>query len=476
MVAPMGASLSQVGPKLSIIVLAYNGEAFLEACLSSLLAQSGSIAEIIVVDNASTDHSVDVVQHCCPAARLIRSRTNLGFSGGCNLGLRAAAGEFLVLLNQDTRVGPGWVETLLGGLQAHADAGIMGCKILYPESRKIQHAGGWVEWPLGYAHHFGYGEEDHGQWDQPRSVEFVTGAALALRRTTLEKIGYLDEQFWPGYFEDLDYCHRAAAAGLATWYWPAAVVWHRESPSTEPAGRSRHYQRGRLRFVLKDLPPARFLSEFVPAEQAAQAAAIAGDESQALRLAYLAMIPDLPRVWRESWQSDAATIKAGITALQQLRAHAWQLDWQRLTSQEAGGVSVGQWTANASGVIDNDLEALLLSGPPDLLPEYVERVRARRTGLAPSETAWLDVKEYQFRSPIPVVGKWIARLRGWWYGLAARWALLYFMQQQEAINRRQESYRRAVGQRLLDLAEENALLAARLAEFRQYSEDGDAQR
>src|SRR5258708_31454155 len=138
MAAPVGASLSQVGPKLSIIVLAFNGEAFLEACLMSLLAQTGATAEIIVVDNASADNSVAVVEQCCPAARLIRSRTNLGFSGGCNLGLRAAAGEILVLLNQDTHVAPGWAEALVAGFQSRADIGILGCKIMYPGADKIQ--------------------------------------------------------------------------------------------------------------------------------------------------------------------------------------------------------------------------------------------------------------------------------------------------------------------------------------------------
>src|SRR5262249_17265592 len=160
--------------------------------------------------NASTDHSVDVVQRACPAARLIRSAANLGFSAGCNLGLRAAAGEYLLLLNQDARLQPGCLEALLAGFDAHPEAGILGCKILYPESHTLQHAGGWVDWPLGYAYHFGYQETDRGQWEQPRSVEFVTGAALALRRPVMDQIGCLDEQFWPGYFEDLDYCRRAA--------------------------------------------------------------------------------------------------------------------------------------------------------------------------------------------------------------------------------------------------------------------------
>ncbi len=469
----MGAPVSEPRPTLSVIVLAYNGEAFLDACLSSVLAQSGATTEIVVVDNASTDQSVAVVQRCCPAARLIRSATNLGFSGGCNLGLRAAAGDCLVLLNQDTRLGSGCLEALLAGFHAHPEAGILGCKILYPETHTLQHAGGWVDWPLGYAHHFGYQETDQGQWEQARPVEFVTGAALAARRTVLEQIGYLDEQFWPGYFEDIDYCRRAAAAGWAIWYWPAAVVWHHESPSTNPAGRARYYQRGRLRFVLKHLPPARFLSEFVAAEQAAQPAAIAGDESLALRLAYLDMIADLPRVWRPAWQADAATIKAGLAGLLQLRARAWQLDWQRLSELEAGSVPPEPWAADQRGQNQN---ALLLSGPPDLLPDYVALVGARRSGGRPGPSPWLDFKEYEFHSAIPGLGKWIAALRRWWYGLLTRWVLLYVMQQQEAVNRRQESYRRAMGQRLLQLAEENALLAARLAELRPEAGEDDKPR
>jgi len=251
------------------------------------------------------------------------------------------------------------------------------------------------------------------------------------------------------------------------------MVWHHESPSTPAAGRSRPYQRARLRFVLKHLPPARFLSEFMPAELAGQPVAIAASESQALRFAYLALILDLPRIWRQAWQSDETTIRAGLAALQQLRAHAEQLDWRRLTNLEAGAMPLGQDVSRASGQFGDDQEALLLSGNADLLPEYVARVESRRTGVPPADAAWLELKEYQFRSALPVVGPWLAALRRWWFGLAARWAMLYVMQQQEGINRRQESYRRAIGQRLLDLADENALLAARLAELETDVKPGD---
>ncbi len=272
-------------PTVSIIIPVWNGEAYLEACLTALLAQEGASFEVIAVDNASSDGSVPLVAEKFPTVRLIRNTTNLGFAGGCNVGLRAAQGDYLILLNQDTRVNPGWLAVLVETLQDES-IGIVGCKIFYPDGVTLQHAGAWFEWPLGLAHHHGYGEADSEEWSTAREVEAVTGAAIALRREVLEKVGLLDEGFWPGYFEDSDWCLRIRRAGYKIWYQPAATLLHQESTSIrDPLLRSQFYQRGRLRFLMKHTPPGRFLSEVVPAEERYQEPAIMGLEIIYLRQA-----------------------------------------------------------------------------------------------------------------------------------------------------------------------------------------------
>ncbi len=447
--------------KTSVVIPIWNGRPYLAACLDALQSQTDADFELIVVDNASADGSADLVAEGYPSARLIRNARNLGFSGGCNVGMRAAQGEAFILLNQDTRVSPGWLAALVRAFDENPSAGIVGCKGLYPDDRRVQHAGGWIEWPLGFTHHYGYQEPDNGRWDTAREVDFVTGAAMGIRRAVIERIGLLDEGFWPGYFEDVDFCLRARAAGYRVWYCPQAVFLHHESPSTDSAVRSRAYQRGRLRLALKHLPPARFLAEFAPAELAAQRAAIQGRESRALRLAYLETISDIPALARQCWSADDAVVGDLIAALQRLYRQAWQVDWEVMGEMAPAVVPLS--ARPSSGDSGAEMPNAVPATAEDLYPQYAQLVQARRAGAPPSDAPWLDFKEYQFRSSSPVIGPLIARLRWLWFNVAARWAVLYLLQQQEAINRRHEEYRRAMGQRLLDLAEENMLLAANLA-------------
>ncbi len=155
--------------KTSIIIPVWNGSAHLPACLDSLLRLNAptTALEIIAVDNASTDGSADLLAGRYPQVRLVCNARNEGFAGGCNRGLQAATGDYLILLNQDTVVTPSWLDWLQAALEDPA-VGVAGCKILYPDSQTIQHAGGWLEWPLALAHHHGHGELDQGQWDRHR--------------------------------------------------------------------------------------------------------------------------------------------------------------------------------------------------------------------------------------------------------------------------------------------------------------------
>ena len=240
---------------VSVIIPVWNGERFLRPCLDAILAQGWDSLEIIAVDNGSQDGSAALISDHYPLVRLLRNQHNLGFAAACNQGVRQAGGDVLVLLNQDVQLNPGWLAAMLAVL-SDEKVGIAGCKLVYPDDTTIQHAGGYMEMPLWYGRHFGAGETDHGQWDEPRQVPFVTGAAWAMRRQLFLDLGSLDEGFYPAYYEDADLCYRARAHGYQILYVPTARAVHWESSSTARFHLPLIYHRSRLRFVLKHCPLA----------------------------------------------------------------------------------------------------------------------------------------------------------------------------------------------------------------------------
>ena len=253
--------------KASIIIPCWNGMSFLPACLEAVQAQVPQTDEVIVVDDASADGSADYVAETFPHYRLIRNPRNLGFPGSGNAGLRVSSGDVLILLNQDAIVQPGWIGAIKQAFDLQ-QVGIVGCKILYPDGRTIQHAGGRLNPVTLEGFHTGFGELDNGQYDTPGEVDFVTGAALALRRTLYQRIGGLDEQFSPGYYEDVDLCLRATRAGYAVMYWPSAVVHHLESGSFRSTlqvyGQSYIVYRSRIRYLFKHSTTDEILEGFLP--------------------------------------------------------------------------------------------------------------------------------------------------------------------------------------------------------------------
>src|SRR5205807_455502 len=166
-------------------------------------------------------------------------------------------GELLAVVNPDVRVQPGWLRALAAGLRAHAGErpAVVGGKLLYPDGR-VQHAGGTFAWPAAATAHAGRGEPDGDAFTEDRAVPFVTGAALAITRAAATALGGFDAGFWPVYFEDVDLCTRAWAAGYSVWYIAAAVGVHAESASLAHGGATyfRYYQRNRLRYVLAPYP------------------------------------------------------------------------------------------------------------------------------------------------------------------------------------------------------------------------------
>jgi GT2 family glycosyltransferase len=324
----------------SIIVINWNGAAYLDACLKALLAQTAAGDEVLVVDNDSTDGSVELLRSRFPDVRLVRNARNLGYAGGANVGLRSAQGDLFVLLNPDVEVHPGWLRALMGALREE-QVGVVGCKLYYPDGQTIQHAGGIITFPLATADHYGYRQRDEGQWDREREVDYVTGAALALRRDVLDGVGFFDEGFYPAYYEEVDFCFRARDAGYQVRYVPEAVATHHEHAALgeESYWYIRYFHRNRLRFVLKHRGPQWFVEDFVPAEKAWVREGVPPRARRAFGSVYLEVLLDYPR-WEDAhqahlhpWHSragqvgarrvDSSTVVGVLDGLAQLRAWVW---------------------------------------------------------------------------------------------------------------------------------------------------------
>ena len=256
-------------PSASVVVVSYNTCDYIAECIDSLLALDYPDVEIIIVDNASTDGSIPLIKRRYPQVELVELPDNKGFAGGASVGLFMAQGDILATVNPDVRLDPGWMRAVALTL-ARPDVGIVGSRILYPDGRTIQHAGGIVHYPLATTDHIGRGEIDRGQYNLEKPVSFVTGAALAMRRDVGHLLSFFDEDFFPMYYEDVDLCWRAECEGLQTIYQPQALAYHRESVTVDRKAVRYYsfYHANRLRFVVKNYSPEQLLGDFLPAEAA----------------------------------------------------------------------------------------------------------------------------------------------------------------------------------------------------------------
>ena len=218
-------------PRISVVIPVYGKLEYTLACLRSLVANPPTDAfEVIVVDDASPDDSAETLAQVS-GIRLLRNASNLGFVGSCNAGAAAAEGAFLIFLNNDTQVMPGWSEELLRCFELRADCGIAGSQLVYPDGR-LQEAGAWVfadasAWNIG---RFDVRTDPAVRY--ARKVDYVSGASLAIRREVFAGLGGFDLRFAPGYYEDTDLAFAARAAGWSVWYVPNSVVVHAEGISS----------------------------------------------------------------------------------------------------------------------------------------------------------------------------------------------------------------------------------------------------
>jgi GT2 family glycosyltransferase len=242
-------------PKVTIIVLNYNGLADTQACLDSLTLLDYPNCEVIVVDNGSTDGSVPAIRERFPTVTVLEIGDNLGYTGGNNAGLTyalAQGADYMLLLNNDTEVATNLLGRLIEAAEADHLIGMAGPTIYYYEQPDvIWSAGGGIDWRRGKTRMIGLDERDEGQFGaEARTVDFVTGCALFVRRAVVEQVGLLDERFF-AYYEETEWCVRAARAGYKIAHVPLARMWHKISPSARADSPLVHYYmtRNRLLFL-----------------------------------------------------------------------------------------------------------------------------------------------------------------------------------------------------------------------------------
>lgn len=405
--------------KISIVVLVWNGERFVEPCLSAVLAQDYEDKEVIVVDNASTDGSVDLIRSGFPGLRLILNEVNLGYATGNNVGIAATTGDVVVLLNQDTEVRPDWLAAIAETFR-DPTVGVVGCKALYPDGRTIQHAGVVVRAGDAFTSHIGQGEIDQGQYDQPGPVSYVTGASLAIHRRVLDRLGGLDEGFGPAFYEDLDYCDQVRRAGFQVVYQPQAVLVHHETTSLPENSYPRvaAWHRNRVHYILRQWPAGEITGAFAQAESKAIDSSQWLDDAVARARSYWDNLVALPFVAGQREQRD--TLGTGLTAQQTLHV-AETLQTLRLGAMEQGDVLI----AAADRDIDlacRDIGFQTLVGP------------GRLRELGESMNTLHMLPEHRFASSIPVLGPLVARFRELWLSVAARWYVFPVIQQQSTLN------------------------------------------
>lgn len=221
--------------KLSVVIVSYNVRSFLTACLDSVQrALEGIESEVFVVDNHSSDDSVEAIARDYTWVHLINNKDNLGFSKANNIAIRESKGEYILLLNPDTIVAPETLQGVLQFMDKHPKAGGAGVRMhnadgsLAPESRRA------IPTPfvaarkmLGLTKRY---YMSHLSWEEPAQIEVVSGAFMLLRRKAIQEVGLLDEDFFM-YGEDIDLSYRLLKSGWQNWFLPFDIV-HYKGQST----------------------------------------------------------------------------------------------------------------------------------------------------------------------------------------------------------------------------------------------------
>ena len=252
---------------ISVVILNWNGSAMLQRFLPSVIRYSEE-AEIIVADNGSTDHSIDLLQEKFPSVRILPFRENYGFAEGYNRAIQQIETPYVLLLNDDVEVTPHWLQPLLAFMNHHPEVAACQPKILSETQRELfEYAGacgGFID-HLGYPYCrgriFNHVEKDRGQYDQVCPIFWATGAALLVRTDVYRKEGGLDKRFF-AHMEEIDFCWRLRSRNYGIYCIPQSTVYHVGGgtlPKSHPRKTFLNF-RNNLLMLYKNLPEERLNS------------------------------------------------------------------------------------------------------------------------------------------------------------------------------------------------------------------------
>ena len=249
---------------ISVVILNWNGSAMLQRFLPSVIRYSEE-AEIIVADNGSTDHSIDILREKFPSVRILPFRENYGFAEGYNRAIQQIETPYVLLLNDDVEVTPHWLQPLLAFMNHHPEVAACQPKILSETQRELfEYAGacgGFID-HLGYPYCrgriFNHVEKDRGQYDQVCPIFWATGAALLVRTDVYRKEGGLDKRFF-AHMEEIDFCWRLRSRNYGIYCIPQSTVYHVGGgtlPKSHPRKTFLNF-RNNLLMLYKNLPEER---------------------------------------------------------------------------------------------------------------------------------------------------------------------------------------------------------------------------
>jgi len=213
---------------VSILIVNWNQQEFLDDCFKSIFYQTYKNYEVIVLDNASSDSSLETLKKYTRKKNftLIESKENLGFAQGNNLAYKKVQGEYILLLNADTKFDKEVIDKLVDFFKTHKKAGVVQPKLVFmSDNKKLDNVGAYLT-KTGIPYYFGlYKDADDPKYNSDLKVYSGKGACILIRRKVIEKTGFLDDYMF-AYFEESDFCHRVWLSGYEFWYTPRAVVEH----------------------------------------------------------------------------------------------------------------------------------------------------------------------------------------------------------------------------------------------------------
>ena len=216
-------------PTVITVILNTNRRADTLAALASLARTTYPRHRVIVLDNASTDGSVEAIRAAYPQATVIELTENRGYAGNNNVGIRAAldqGADWVFVLNEDTIVDPNCLRALVDIGESAPDIGIVGPMVYHMDEPEVIQSAGGVLGPDWSSRHLGQNEPDRGQYPAPHAVDWISGCAILVRRAVIEQVGMLDERFFY-YWEETEWCLRARRAGWRIVHVPQARLWHK---------------------------------------------------------------------------------------------------------------------------------------------------------------------------------------------------------------------------------------------------------